>query len=117
MRLIDAEDIVNTLGNMIEVIGYDGKNLLLRGQRIGLNSAMGQIRSAPTIEAEPIIHARWVKMSDADGLYYCCGNCGEDLPRYYIERPTYDNPFPNMESIDKTPRCPYCGAIMSENDE
>ena len=48
------------------------------------------------------------------GMFYFCSNCGEDLPRYYIERPTYDNPFPNMESIDKTPRCPYCGAIMDK---
>lgn len=70
------------------------------------------IVNAPTVEAEPIVHGHWVTMSDADGFYYCCGNCGEDLPRYYTERPTWDNPFPDKESIDKTPRCPYCGAIM-----
>ena len=28
MRLIDADDIVNTLDDTIEVVGYDGKNLL-----------------------------------------------------------------------------------------
>lgn len=80
----------------------------------GWNSLIDIIEKAPTVEAEPVIHAHWVKMSDPDGLYYCCGNCGEDLPRYYTERPTFDNPFPDMESIDKTPRCPNCGAVMDK---
>ena len=96
MRLIDADKLE---------ISYDG-------HFVGV--AKNDLDNAPTVEAEPIIHAHWVKMSDADGFYYCCSNCGEDLPRYYIEKPTYDKPFPNMESIDKTLRCHYCGAKMDE---
>jgi len=99
MRLIDADKLK---------ISYDG-------HFVGV--AKNDLDNAPTVEVEPIVHAHWVTMSDADGLYYCCSNCGEDLPRYYTERPTWDNPFPNMESIDKTPRCPYCGAKMNEEVE
>lgn len=95
MRLIDADALKERYENTTDC-------------------ALVCIDEAPTVEAEPIIHAHWVKISNADGLYYCCSNCGEDLPRYYTERPTYDNPFPNMESIDKTPRCFYCGAKMDE---
>ena len=24
-----------------------------------------------------VIHGEWIKMSDSDGFYYCCSNCGE----------------------------------------
>ena len=57
----------------------------------------------------------WIRMSDSDGEYYCCSVCGENLPRYVIDSPTYDNPFPEYKSIDKTDFCPSCGMKM-END-
>lgn len=55
---------------------------------------------------------RWIKMSDADGYYYACDQCGENLPRYRTESPTSDNPYPPKHSIDKTKFCPNCGADM-----
>jgi hypothetical protein len=55
----------------------------------------------------------WVRMSDADGEYYCCNQCGEDLNRYMMETPSYNNPYPHKYSIDKTNFCPNCGALMS----
>lgn len=105
MRLIDADKLMVELNEA--QVEYDENYK-------GLCLAKNKVYESPTIEAEPVIRAHWVKMSDPDGLYYCCGNCGEDLPRYYIEKPTWDNPFPNRESIDKTPRCPSCGAIMDK---
>ena len=53
---------------------------------------------------------KWIKMSDADGEYYACSLCGEELPRYSCEMPTWDNPYPHKRSIDKTGYCPNCGA-------
>lgn len=41
---------------------------------------------------------KWIKMSDADGIYWACSECGEDIPR--------------TESIDKINFCPNCGADM-----
>ena len=65
----------------------------------------------PTIEPERK-HGKWILMSDADGKYYACSECGEDLPRYCSEMPTWDNPYPRKQSIDKTDFCPNCGSDM-----
>ena len=114
MRLVDADKLSESVEKTFMWAEENGHKKLANAIT---DVFIPAIVSQPTVEAQPIIHAHWVKMSDADGLYYCCGNCGEDLPRYYTERPTYDNPFPNMETIDKTPRCPYCGAIMDEKGD
>lgn len=56
-------------------------------------------------------HGKWIKMSDADGVYWACSECGEDLPRVSHYNPQFDL-FPRLESIDKTNFCPTCGARM-----
>ncbi len=48
---------------------------------------------------------RWIKMSDTDGEYYCCNNCGEELPRFH----DFNG---GIKSICKTAFCPKCGANM-----
>ena len=50
----------------------------------------------------------WVKMSDRDGVYWACSECGEDIPRISHFNPQFDL-FPRLESIDKTNYCPNCG--------
>lgn len=60
--------------------------------------------------------AGWILMSDSDGYYYCCSQCGVELPRYSLSTPTWDNPFPQMQSIDETNYCPHCGADMRKED-
>lgn len=52
----------------------------------------------------------WIRMSDRDGEYYCCNNCGEELPRYMSEIPSWDMPYPHKYSIDPTDFCPSCGS-------
>lgn len=52
----------------------------------------------------------WIRMSDRDGEYYCCNNCGEELPRYTKVSPSWDVPFPQKYSIDPTDFCPSCGS-------
>lgn len=54
---------------------------------------------------------QWIKMSDADGTYYACSECGEDLPRVSHYDPQFDL-FTRLESIEKTNFCPNCGADM-----
>lgn len=56
-------------------------------------------------------HSHWVHMSDADGDYWECHECGEILPRHG-DTPTYDNPCPALTSIEPTRFCPACGADM-----
>lgn len=55
---------------------------------------------------------KWIKMSDADGVYWACSECGEDIPRVPHYDPQFDL-FPRLESIEKkTNFCPNCGAEM-----
>ena len=53
----------------------------------------------------------WIKMSDADGIYFACSICGENLSRIQHFDRQFDL-FPKLESIDKTNYCPNCGADM-----
>jgi len=62
-------------------------------------------------------NGKWIKMSDADGYYYVCDQCGENLPRYMTEPLTFDNPYPPKFSIDKTNFCPNCGSFNGGEDE
>lgn len=66
-----------------------------------------------------IVHkpGRWIRMSDADGEYYACSVCGDELPRIRLSKPTWDKPYPDMVSIDPTDFCPNCGADMRKQVE
>ena len=60
---------------------------------------------------------RWIKMSDGDGIYWACSECGEDIPRVSHYDPQFDL-FPRLKSIEKTNFCPNCGEKMEgEQDE
>ena len=76
--------------------------------------AIRSIKSLPSAQPERI-RGRWIKMSDADGDYYVCDQCSEELPRYTTKSPTWDIPYPTKYSIDKTNFCPNCGADMRED--
>lgn len=62
-------------------------------------------------EPEVVRKGEWIAMSDADGAYWACSECGEDLPRVSHYNPQFDL-SPRLESIDKTNYCPSCGADM-----
>lgn len=59
---------------------------------------------------------KWIKMSDADGVYWACSECGEDIPRVSHYDPQFDL-FPRLESIEKTNFCPNCGAEMERSED
>lgn len=82
MRLVDADKLK---------ISYDG-------HFVGV--AKNDLDNAPTIEAEPIIHAHWVESEEG---YFSCSNCHNDA---MIE--LYEN------SQKLTPFCPNCGAQMDK---
>ena len=97
-RLIDAEVLKEDLTRF-----YDGEV-----------TARQLIDEQPTVEPEPK-KSVWIRMSDRDGEYYCCNNCGEELPRYMSEIPSWDMPYPHKYSIDPTDFCPHCVADNREN--
>ena len=68
------------------------------------------LRELPPAQPERT-KGRWIKMSDADGVYYCCSECGEELYRLW----SFDREFdlvPHKVSIAQTRYCPNCGADM-----
>lgn len=64
---------------------------------------------------QPLKRGKWIKMSDADGTYWACSECGEELYRKWTFDREFDL-FPKKETIDKTRYCPSCGCYM-ENKE
>ena len=54
---------------------------------------------------------KWIKMSDADGIYYACSECGKEISRVPHFNPQFDS-FPRLKSLEKTNFCPNCGADM-----
>lgn len=65
---------------------------------------MDEIDRLPEIEAEPIMHAHWIRESE-DTAYenvWTCSNCGEELIQH--RKPKYRF-------------CPNCGAKMDEEAE
>ena len=65
-------------------------------------NVVNKLDEAPTIEAEPVVHGRWIKQKDGTLDCSACRSTApykEDWYGEVIEAPVY-------------PRCPYCGAIM-----
>lgn len=75
------------------------------------------IKNLPSADVEPVVRGEWIKMSDVDGVYWACSECGEDIPRIAHFNPQFDL-FPKLKSIEKTSFCPNCGAEMrTQTDE
>lgn len=87
MRLIDADGIKDS----IKWNRTDADDLIKY-----------YIDSAPTVDAVPVVHAKWNLADDGDGIV--CSNCGEDFCTivYEEERMLY---------------CPHCGAKMDLEDD
>lgn len=72
------------------------------GVCVGLAAAIQRVINAPTIEAEPVRHGRWLVK---DNIYPVCSECSE-LSDY------------NCDGTHKqSPYCPNCGAKMDGGNE
>ena len=56
---------------------------------------------------------KWIKMSDRDGIYWACSECGYELPRFMPFDRQFDL-FPSLKSTDRTNYCPCCGVKMEK---
>lgn len=91
MRLIDAKKLRSAVH---DIGGCDAKpDTWCDGWDKAIDTVIDLIDSAPTVDAEPRIHARWEIC--CDGYYPYCSNC-------------YNEP-PGREMTDY---CPKCGARM-----
>lgn len=107
MRLIDADALIEAHYNYCNT--HHGEADVFWSWSLRL------MKNAPTIDAGPVRRGRWVKMSDTDGVYWACSECGEDIPRISHYNSQFDL-FPRLESIDKTNYCPNCGVKMEEEE-
>ena len=115
MRLIDTDKLLEKTECLFKDLNST-EDYMGIGYNHGVGDSIAIIKNAPTIEAEPVKHGKWVKMSDADGYYYACSECGEELYREWIFDREFDL-FPKKKTIDKTRYCPNCGAKMDGIEE
>lgn len=66
--------------------------------RVSWNDAVYLVTVAPTVEAEPVKHGRWLPSDKGDGIY-TCSECGFVRDAYVLEEKAF---------------CPHCGAPMDE---
>lgn len=94
MRLIDADALMETIdkkfqehyGNTVYQFIHDFFKFVIK-----------QIRKAPTIEAEPVVHGEWAK----DGDWLICLNCESEI-----------NIKNSLGVENRKNFCPNCGAKM-----
>ena len=71
MRTIDVDD----LG-----VGRCSKDVLPAAYCAGWNGLLGLVEKAPTADAVPVVHGRWISFLDGDHImperYYRCSRCG-----------------------------------------
>lgn len=103
MRLIDGDELLKHEKVIrVKELGYSHRSI-----------DPFDVMEAPTIEAEPIKHGRWL---------IGVGENGEPIGTYYSECGwSWVNGVAAVNlnkgfSLIKTPRCPWCGAKMDEVD-
>ena len=106
MRLIDADALKSEIEQYIRNVERFHEYEMIHAYE----DCCSAIDEQPTISLKT---GRWIKMSDADGIYWDCSECGESIPRISHFDRNYDL-FPHLESINKTNYCPNCGCRMEE---
>ena len=78
--------------------------------------ALNKIDEAPTIEAEPVRHGRWVH--DDLGHTYC-SECHERIHyiHCYIDEPDFDWDEEWDEEMPESAYCSHCGAKMDAKED
>lgn len=105
MIALDAIELKKSIKEWLDQIGPE--NPIAANLAV---SVMMTIEEAPTVEAEPVVHAHWIHCDGASCLYYCSA-CAEKI---------LYNPKPSTYRIKKKPvgefnaRCRRCGAHMDE---
>lgn len=111
MRMIDGDALMNTLQKLFD---KREKEQMFTGSRepcVTWNDAIYHIKSAPTVDAVPVVRGKWIKQEPYNQNYWKCSHCGETNKYAYR-----DGDVTIYELQDFF--CPNCGADMrgEEND-
>ena len=100
-RLIDANKLIK---NGIRVsYGFDNDGKLL----IPMGDVIRSIKEAPTIDAVPVVHGRWIEPTR---LYY-------GAKQYECSLCCSDTFWKKHSITEKYPCCPNCGCRMDGGDD
>jgi hypothetical protein len=97
-RLIYAEDLVKTIVNTPSEVANMYTYNVLNSLVDRTNEILDMIDNAPSVDAAPVVHGRWVAVPSSDmmtGKAYKCSECG---------KMRYGSFVPNF--------CQNCGAKM-----
>ena len=95
-RLIDADE----LSKDDEVIAWVSNDAIRTGKQLKMFSELflKKIADAPTVDAQPVIHAEWIEHTDNYSTWVECSVCG-------------------TERAYPTNYCPDCGARMDKESK
>lgn len=99
MRLIDADKLEYVLAK--HQAHYYGDSDYYEGISQGFNLARYDVKEAPTIDAEPIRHGKWIDVKGSNGKDY--RKCSECLH--------------TQDITGLLNYCPVCGAKMEGEEE
>ena len=84
---------------------------------LGSFNAIKAIEELPAVEAVPVVHGRWVKVSGyatpGGDPVWKCSECGKGVHVYGIEHGTYGAEIADGQWVS----CPNCGARMDGEGE
>lgn len=107
MELIDRVEFMSDLSCRITApCEPDQWNGEYRRKCYSFNDICEMLKSAPTIDAEPVVHAHWIERItyERGKSDYVCSACNYEKNFYQVLLP-----FVNY--------CPHCGAKMDEEAE
>ena len=110
-RYIDADKILSHLNDEIEVCGDCDvySQPVVYGTRLGLEYSKSLVETAETADVQEIRHGHWIEKNlDAFRKVECsCSMCG------WSGVENYDS----YVDIHDFEYCPYCGAMMDEEEQ
>ena len=71
------------------------------------------IDDAPTVDAEPVRHGRWLKDAELNTYCSCCDGY---IPTVRCHQDYEDDEYDWDEEIEETEFCPNCGAKMDKEE-
>lgn len=112
MRLIDAEKLKNVIeGTDWHHISLQGN--LACGARSDTHTPLYKaddiykaLEEAPTVDAAPVVHGRWIQTDKADIVWRECSACGERRLSTWFGK-----------TVKSFNYCPKCGAKMDAEDK
>ena len=100
MRPIDADALLAQMKEYYEKLAEEANMTGDRAICVTWHDAVILIKSAPTVDAVPVRHGKWIKwFEDADGQWMRCSEC---QMMFYVGKGRDGN------------YCPNCGARMDE---